>query len=510
MTVARIREAVDAFAEAARLFLDAGFDGVELAAGHGYLIHQFLSPLSNRRRDAYGGSPEKRGRFLADILDAIRVSCGATFVLGIRLSADELLPGGFTIDDSRELVRRLVARGSVDLLSVSAGTHASVEQMVGDWSVPRGNLVALARAVREVADGVPVVACGRIVDPDQAEDVLSRGDADLIGMARALIADPHWSAKAATGRTASIRPCIACNECEHRLFSNRAIACAVNPALTEDADAIEPARRSRRVLVIGGGPAGLEAARVAALRGHRVQLREQATVLGGQLHLIEQLQARAEFSRILVFLKRELRRVGVELQLGSTTRTDDVIAANPDAVIVATGSVSDKPPRAKAGDARILVPEQLAAGTEALGSRVAIVDGGTTHDRVLAVAEAVLQQGRQVYLVTPRDELGSEVSFISLSGILGRLRDAGASILEATELASVRGGEVELHNVLDGSASRLHGITALVMVTPQCSQGALWDELEGKVSHLLAVGDCVVPRDLTRAFDEGRAAGLAV
>jgi hypothetical protein len=509
MTVARIREAVDAFAEAARVFLEAGFDGIELAAGHGYLIHQFLSPLSNRRRDRYGGSPEKRRRFLAEIVDAIRVSCGANFVLGIRLSADELVPGGFTIDDSRELVRGLVARGSVDLHSVSAGTHASVEQMVGDWSVPRGNLVALARAVREVADGIPVVACGRIVDPDQAEDILSRGDADLIGMARALIADPHWSAKAATGRAASIRPCIACNECEHRLFSNRPIACAVNPALTVD-EAIEPARRSRRILVVGGGPAGMEAARVAALRGHRVLLWERETALGGQLHLIELLQTRPEFSRILVFLESELRRVGVELQLGSTVRTDDVVAARPDAVIVATGSVSDKPLRVKAGDARILIPEQLAAGTEALGSRVAVVDGGTTHDRVLAVAEAVLQQGRQVFLVTPRDKLGSEVSFISLSGILGRLSDAGARTLVATELCSVRGGQVELRKLRDGSVSRLHGITTLVMVTPQCSQGALWDELEGKVSHLLAVGDCVAPRDLARAFDEGRAAGLAV
>src|SRR5262249_32984084 len=159
----------------------AGFDGVELAAGHGYLVHQFLSPLSNLRADEYGGPIENRARFLMDVLDRIRSVCGSRFVVGVRLSADELLPGGFGLSDTLELVQRLVARRDVDFLSVSAGTHASVEEMIGDWSVRRGNLVHLARAVRTAAAGIPVLACGRIVTPEQAEAILEHGDADLIG-----------------------------------------------------------------------------------------------------------------------------------------------------------------------------------------------------------------------------------------------------------------------------------------------------------------------------------------
>src|SRR5262249_22895954 len=213
MTIEQIGDLVAAFAGAAQAFGDAGFDGVEIAGGHGYLVHQFLSPLSNLRSDSYGGSETNRERFLMEILDAIRTSCEADFIVGVRLSADEFLSGGFTLEDSCRLVRRLSARGDVDLVSVSAGTHASVEQMGGDWAVPRGNLVHLAHAIRAVSAGLPVMACGRIVDPDQAEASLKRGDADLIALARALIADPFWPAKASGGRAARIRPCIACNDC---------------------------------------------------------------------------------------------------------------------------------------------------------------------------------------------------------------------------------------------------------------------------------------------------------
>ena len=511
MTLDEIRELVEAFAAAAHEFQAAGFDGVELAAGHGYLVHQFLSPLSNLRTDAYGGTPEARARFFEEVLDEIRSSCGRDLVLGVRLSADEFLSGGFGLGDCLPLVRRLARRGDVDYLSISGGTHASVEQMVGDWSVPRGNLVPLAHAVRREAGGVPVLACGRIVDPDQAEEILRAGEADLIGMARALIADPRWADKAARDRPLSIRPCIACNECEARIFQGLPIACAVQPVLAADGDALRRARSARKVIVVGGGPAGMEAARVAALRGHRVVLYEREVSLGGQLRLLRALRTREEFDRIVAFLERELVRLGVEVRLGHDADADAVAHARADAIVVATGSVSDVPRLGSAERPRVVVPEGLATGTaESLGSRVVVWDGGGSHDRLLAVAEAMLADGREVYVVTPAPALGADVSFISLAGILRRLRAGRARLLTLTDVRRVTNGCLELQECPDGPVSVLQGVDALVIVTRTCPQTTLLDELDGNTPHLLAAGDCVAPRGLHDAFREGRAAGLAV
>jgi 2,4-dienoyl-CoA reductase-like NADH-dependent reductase (Old Yellow Enzyme family) len=520
LTPTRIAELVGAFAAAARVFQEAGFDGVELAAGHGYLIHQFLSPLSNVRNDRYGGSPEHRARFLLDLLEAIRGRCDSGLVLGVRLSGDEFLPGGFGVDETLRLVRHLREGGPVDYLSVSAGTHASVEQMVGDWSVPRGNLVSLAAAIRSVAGGIPVIACGRIVEPEQAEAILEHGDADLIGMARALIADPHWPAKAREGRPVTIRPCISCNECESRLFRSLPIACAVNPALAETDDAIPRARRPKRVVVVGGGVAGMEAARVAAIRGYDVVLYEQTPALGGQIRLVEALGTRPGFERIVSYLEHELGRLDVDVRVGHRVEAEPLIAEAPDAVVVATGAASAASPPVDGPYPRVrtIVPEDLATGTQRLGARVMLVDRGVSHDRLLTVAEALLAEGREVHVVTARPSFGSELSFISLVGILARLHTGGAVLHCSTEIVG-RSGEtadetglldVELATVTVGQRTRLHGFDTLVMFAPPSPRTDLLDELQGTITHLLAAGDCLAPRDLERAFSEGRAAGLTI
>jgi mycofactocin system FadH/OYE family oxidoreductase 2 len=509
VSVAEVRELVDAFAAAAEAFLAAGFDGIELAAGHGYLVHQFLSPLSNQRTDAYGGSDENRARFLDETLDAIRARCGPGLVVGVRLSADELLPGGFGVADSERLVRRLSRRDSVDYLSVSAGTHASVEQMVGDWSVPRGNLVGLARAVREAADGIPVVACGRIVEPEQAEEILRRGEADLIGLARALIADPHWPAKASAGRPLLIRPCIACNECEARLFQGLPVACAVNPRI-ERADEIPAADTPASVIVVGGGPAGMEAARTAALRGHRVVLFEQRAALGGQLRLVRELGTRAEFDRIVAFLERELARLGVDVRLGCRADAEQLRSARADAVVLATGSVTESPPASAGGRPRVLTPDDLVGEERSVGRRVVVWDRGAAHDRLLAIAEAVLAPSREVFVVTPARALGAELSFISLAGILSRLRTQDARLLTLAEVRRIDAGSVEVQELAGGRISRLQEIDTVVMVARNRPEAALRNELDGKIPRLLSAGDCVEPRGLEHAFREGRAAGLGV
>jgi hypothetical protein len=254
----------------------------------------------------------------------------------------------------------------------------------------------------------------------------------------------------------------------------------------------------------------MEAARIAALRGHSVRLYEQGASLGGQLRLVEALGTREEFARITAFLEAELERLDVDVRVGSPARVEDVVAAAADAVIVATGSVSE-PPAPIPGDLpRALMPEELAAGTEGLGRRVLVVDCGTAHDRLLAVAEAVLAEGRQVDLVTPEPRFGSDLSFISLAGILRRLKAGGARLSCSTVIRRIEAGVVELQNVPAGPTRRLHGVETAVMLARNRSQSSLLEELDGKFSQLLAVGDCVAPRGLEQAFREGRLAALKV
>jgi 2,4-dienoyl-CoA reductase-like NADH-dependent reductase (Old Yellow Enzyme family) len=504
-----IREVVDAFAAVAQTLLSAGFDGVELAAAHGYLVHEFLSPLSNRRTDEYGGSDADRARFLDETLDAVRARCGRGLALGVRLSADEFLPGGLGLDDTVRLVRRLARQGGVDYVSVSAGTHASVEQMVGDWSVPRGNLVPLADAVRRAAEGIPVVACGRIVEPGQAEEILQRGQADLVGLARALIADADWAMKACAGRPRSIRPCIACNNCEARLFHGLPIACAVNPDLADGHLPAQPATAPANVVVAGGGPAGMEAARTAALRGHRVVLLEQAPALGGQLRLVRQLGTRAEFARIVAFLERELARLRVDVRLGCRADTDSISSLAPDAVVVATGSFAPRA-RHEGGSPRIMTPEQLPGELSRLGRRVVVSDGGAGHDRLLAVAEAALADKREVIVVTPAPALGAGLSFISLAGIERRLRARRTRLFTRAVVRRIGPRRVDVEEFARGRLSSLQDVDSVVMVEPNRPEATLRNELDGQIPLLLSAGDCVAPRGLEQAIREGRAAGLAV
>jgi 2,4-dienoyl-CoA reductase-like NADH-dependent reductase (Old Yellow Enzyme family) len=513
MTQSEIRELVEGFARTSAHARQAGFDGVEIAAGHGYLIHQFLSPLSNFRDDAYGGNAENRRRLLFEVLDAIRERCGEDFSVCVRLSADELLPGGFSIEDTKGLVRLLAGRGDVSLLSISAGTHASVGQMVGDWSVPRGNLTYLAKAVR-LSTQVPVIVAGRIVEPVQAEAILDAGEADLIGMSRALLADPFWPLKARSGQASQTRPCIACNECENLLFQGVPISCAVNPSLSVDDSPLEPAMRSMRpyrVVVVGGGPAGLEAARAAALRGHRVSLLEAETELGGQVRILLRLANRAEFGTILAFLIRELSRLGVDVRLSCRADRETIEALEPDLVVVTTGSTSQPYAIPNDGSIHMInVEESMTAATQDGGKRLVVVDAGAHHQRLLAAAEFQTSMGMEVHVVTPSSAIGIDISPISLGGILERLRAGGCRVWPLVELHSIRGGNARLQDVPSGRRWTLRRVDRVIVAGPGRPNDSLVPALQGNPFRVVAAGDCVAPRGLQDAIREGHAAGLSL
>lgn len=341
-----IRDLVRSFADAAGRMKRAGFDLVELHGAHGYLIAQFLSPLDNRRTDEYGGTLPNRARFALEVVEACRQRVG-DFPLIFRFSADEYAPGGLTLDDTREVARWLAEAG-VDALHVSAGCYRSVPSaavMIPPMNYPDGVFLHLAGAIKALVD-VPVIAVGRLHAPELVRRVVAEGRADLVALGRQLIADPEWPRKVREGRADEIRPCVSCNTCVDTMRDGRRISCLVNPvAAREGAYRLVPASDPKRVLVAGGGPAGLEAARVAAERGHRVVLAERSDRLGGQLRLAARapLFQNAETNPAVLlgfveFLARGVARAGVEVRLGQAVTPEVVRALRPDVVVLATGA----------------------------------------------------------------------------------------------------------------------------------------------------------------------------
>ncbi|MFQ5897280.1 MAG: FAD-dependent oxidoreductase [Candidatus Methylomirabilia bacterium] len=346
LTGDEIQALVQAFAEAAERAKRAGFDLVELHGAHGYLIAQFLSPLDNERTDDYGGSLRKRARFALEVVQACRERVG-DFPLVFRLSADEYAPGGMRLDEAEELSRWLVDAGA-DALHISAGCYRSRPSgalMTPSMSYPEGVFLHLARAIKAVVD-VPVIAVGRLHDPGLAERVVAEGQADMVALGRQLIADPAWPRKAREGCLDEIRPCISCNTCVDSMRDGVRIQCLVNPiAGQESRHRLTPADRPRSVLVVGGGPAGMEAAGVLAGRGHRVVLLEQSNRLGGQLRLAAKAPIFQNVEtnptvllKFVEFLSRQLDRAGVEVRLGQPVRRQLIDELKPEVIVLATGA----------------------------------------------------------------------------------------------------------------------------------------------------------------------------
>jgi hypothetical protein len=323
--------------------MTAGFQGVEVHAGHGYLIQQFLSPWSNHRDDAYGGSAERRMRFLVEVLDAVRAAMPRPAILGVRISADEFAPGGLDVEQMRVIAGRIQDLGVIDYLSVSQGSYAEPGSFIPDASYGHLPFVHLTRAIREVVDRVPLVAVGSIVTPDEAESILAEGVADLVGMTRAHISDPYLMRKVLEERVDDIRQCILCNQgCYGRLLKGVDITCVQNPAVGREtewpSDPVPPAERSRRVVVVGAGPAGLECAWLAAARGHTVSLLEADGTLGGALRAMLAEDYHSDWTHVIRWREQMLARHGVQVRVGHRADAGAVLALEPEVVVIATGA----------------------------------------------------------------------------------------------------------------------------------------------------------------------------
>lgn len=510
-----IQEIIACYVRISWALQQAGFDGVELQAAHGFLLACFVSPHSNKRTDRYGGSVENRLRIIREIVEAIRNRCGHDFVLGTTLSGDELTQGGLTIEDSQQIARILDDDGLLDYISVRIGNFAAVPVWIGDMAVPTAAAAHLAGAVRSVVHRLKVFSTLKIDSPQEAERVLASGQADMVSMGRATVADPELPRKAEAGQVDDIRGCIHCNQgCIARVMFGLSIECTVNPAAGYEASlgsqTFHTAAESKQVMIIGGGPAGLKAAELAAERGHQVVLCEQSQELGGQINIAQRAPNRQELQEATRYLIHRVNTLGIEVRLGTPATVASVRAANPDAVVVATGSVPVLPPIPGVESAEVFTAPQVLQGQDIPGQRVLLFDCGEGHWKFTSTAEYLLAQGKTVELVTPLPIAGADIPFNSVPSLYRRLYAAGATLTPIHALTAIRPGEVVLTHVFSKKEVVRSDVDAVVLANDNRADNRLYRQLKGQVKELHMAGDCVAPRRLDIAIREGFMVGRSL
>jgi 2,4-dienoyl-CoA reductase-like NADH-dependent reductase (Old Yellow Enzyme family)/thioredoxin reductase len=509
-----IVEMTDAYASGARRLKNAGFDGLEVYLAHGYLLCEFLSRFSNTRNDSYGGSLENRCRLPLEVLQTVRQTVGDDFPVGIRVSADEFVADGIAPAECNEIVGYLLDRVGIDYVSVSQSNYASIDRMIPDMSYPRAPFAHYAKEVRQVTAGTPVFAVGRLVTPEQCEELIVDGSADLVCLVRPLIADPELPNKARDGRREEVRECISCNVgCRGGPHRGSPIACLVNPVVGfEDQWGIGKISRvdePKRVLVIGGGPGGLKAAETAALRGHAVTLIERTHHLGGQvLVAAAAVPYRDEFANSVRFLARQLERLEVEVRLGVDATLNMVHAFGADVVIVATGSTPGQPDIAGVDLPHVFTAHQaIQSGTP--GNRVIVIDSGEADWKCLTTAESLAARGHHVTIVTPVG-IGAEMDAFSKPPILRRLRAADVEFIEYHTVVAIEPARALIREGLTGTERWIDTDSVVTAWFGVASDGLLAELRLDDTIEAHAVGDCLAPRRAIDAIWDGFRVGLEI
>jgi len=513
-----IEEVARYFGRCAVHVREGGFDGVELQFGHSSLARQFLSPLTNFRTDEFGGSLENRMRAPLMFIEAVRRAVGDDYTVGIRLCADEMIPGGLDLAQVQEIARRFEATGLIDFMDLSIATFYNLYLVEGSMHTPLGYTVPLAAGIRESVK-LPVFCTGRINDPVMAEKVLAAGQADMIGMCRALICDPFLPKKAEEGRMEEIRYCVADNQgCIGRMGVNKLLGCIQNPAVGLEArwgeGSLRPAAVKKRVMVVGGGPAGMWAAKMAALRGHRVDLYERADELGGQVLIAMKGAGRDEFGVIARNEKAQLARAGVTVHLGVEVTEAMVLEQAPDAVIVATGSVPKAHPVAGADGPAVFNVWQVLQGEAEVGRSVCLIDYDG-HHRATSTAEHLADRGVKVHIITSSLFVGAELGPLQdLYLTRQRLLQKGVTFTPDIAVMEVTGEagdkRVKGFNVYSNEWGEWGPYDSLVLAMGQEVDDRLYKALKGKVKELHRIGDCVAPRKVDMAIWEGHKVGREI
>ena len=511
MPAPMIPDIVRGFGATARRMQQAGYDGVEIMASHALLLAQFLNPRSNLRGDAYGGALDNRLRLVREVIAAVRESTSGDMAVGIRISGDEMNHDGLEADEVLEICRCLGADGGLDFIDVIAGSMTGIAgavHIVPPMNVEPGYVAPLAARIRAAVPCAVFVA-GRINQPHVAERILAAGEADLCGMTRAQICDPQMVAKAAEDRIEDIRACIGCNQaCIGHMHNGFPISCIQHPETGRERRYGQrvPAAESRRVLVAGGGPAGMKAAAVAAERGHRVLLCEAAARLGGQTLLAQALPGRAEFGGIVGNLEREMTRAGVVVRRRTRVTPELVAEEKPDVVIVATGAQPFRPDLPGAEEAHVVDAWAVLSGEANVGSRVVIADWRC--DWVgLGLAEKLARDGCHVRLAVHGYMPGQMLQSYVRDRWVGDLHRLGVEMVPWVRVFGADADSVYFQHIASGEPVVLEQVDTLVLAQGQMPDTALEQALEGAGVRLLLAGDCLSPRTCEEAVLEGLEAG---
>jgi 2,4-dienoyl-CoA reductase-like NADH-dependent reductase (Old Yellow Enzyme family) len=519
-----IEEVIASFAAAARRSREGGIEGIEVHAAHGYLIMQFLSPLTNVRSDEYGGSLENRMRLLREILVAVRKEVGADYPVGIRVAAS-LEPGGIHEAELGIVARTLRDERLIDFLDVSMGDYYVKQPIVGAMDRPTGYQLPSSSQITAAVPDIARIVTGRFRTLEDAEQVLRDGVADIVHMTRAHIADPDIVRKTRAGVPEQVRPCIGCNQgCWHNRNRGMLLGCTVNPAAGREGQLAEelivPTDRPRKVLVVGGGPAGMEAARVAALCGHEVTLVEASSQLGGQIFLARRAPRLHTIGDIAAWLEQEIFRLGVEVRLGSYFEADDVAAEQADLVVVATGALPrengiqyahPENPVPGFGKRHVLSAMDLFASPNRPPAKHALVFDEVGHYEAIAATEHLLQQGTSVTFVTPFRMMGPmldpdsrvETAFARFAGY------GGFTLMTRSHLTAIGDESCEVRTVYREDPANVPAELVL-FITAKEPMRSLYDDLRArgyaKDRNIAIIGDAQAPRDLQYAILEGHRA----
>lgn len=520
MTEAEILELIDAHVAAAVRAQKAGFQGVEVWAAYHSLLDQFWTPWSNSRDDRWGGTLENRTRFSRTIIEGIRRACGEDFIIGLAISTSDAQPVLLQGEALTETVALHDATGHIDYVTCGHGGYMDFERLMPTFLFGEKLTAPYTEMLKAALTHAKVTSEAHVRTPENAESIIASGQADLVSIVRGQIADPHLARKTTEGRAEDVRGCISCNQmCWGRRSRDYWISCLINPSAGREwewgGDRFTPAAVKRHVLVVGAGPAGLEAARAAAERGHRVDLHEAQPRIGGQFRLAGEQPRRAQILDLMDWYERQFARLGVTLHLNSYLDEADIAAHPADAVILATGSLPDPDARQRWLPAEASLPG-LAAGNvwspedvmrrEArLGDSVVLYDEGG-HWRGLGTAWALAEQGKSVTIVTPEPYIGKEITRTSADGPLRqRLARLGVRFLTEHVLPRWHGNGATVRSLLTGEEQVIPA-SALIMSTTNIAFDPFPETFPGKEAH--RIGDCAAPRLAPYAFHEGRRVGL--